>query len=191
MNAWIDGELPPAEASALETHVATCADCRVEAEKFARCTRTSFARSRTRGAAAARAAERAVAGLAPAAGKVARTEPRWSHVISLGLALAIGFLLAVFVFRPWKSPAPATGAAGTSTNSHAAALLNPTHVRCSIGPSPGSSSRRARVGRRMQRPRPEKLATGGGSLEVRVPFGKRRGAPARKPAANWSPPTAL
>jgi Putative zinc-finger/FecR protein len=127
MSAWIDGELPPAEASELETHVATCANCRGEAESL-RALHADLVRAfASPRAAAARAAERAIAGL-PAVGEVARTEPRWSHVISLGLALAIGFLLAVLVFRPWKSPALATGAAGTSTNSNAAALSNPTQA---------------------------------------------------------------
>ncbi len=38
-------------------------------------------------------------------------QSRWANLLPLALAMAIGFLLAVLIFRPWKSPVLVTGAA--------------------------------------------------------------------------------
>src|SRR5262249_50346707 len=56
-------------------------------------------------AAAAGVAQRVLTSLpSPSAAANVTDKPRRSQFLSLALAMAIGFLLAVVIFRPWKSP---------------------------------------------------------------------------------------
>src|SRR5580704_3343636 len=107
IGAWVDGELEPAAVAELETHLATCAACRGEAESLRRLHAELVRTFATPRAAAARAAEWTIASLPPTASVAAVTatySPRWPNVFSLALAMACGFLLAVLIFRPWKAP---------------------------------------------------------------------------------------
>jgi hypothetical protein len=108
ISAWVDRQLAPADQTELEQHLAACAECRRIAESVrdlhADLTR-AFASPR---AAAARTAEQVIVAMQTAATPVSPTapltaKPRWPNWISLALAMAIGFLLAVLVLSPWKS----------------------------------------------------------------------------------------
>jgi ferric-dicitrate binding protein FerR (iron transport regulator) len=93
LSARLDGEITAEESAALDGHLAACADCRAAGEAMAaqhgRLVRAFAPRRR----AAAGVADRVVADLAP------RTRGRWMSVI---LAAAAGFLLAVMLFQPWR-----------------------------------------------------------------------------------------
>jgi hypothetical protein len=127
IGAWVDRQLEPAEATGLEKHLATCAICRGEAESLrmlhAELVRT-FAAPRAAAARVALAAcppvfERRPARKdtgGPRGYPAASATQRWPNLFSLALAMAIGFLLAVLVFRPWKSPMMAPNGVGTSPN---------------------------------------------------------------------------
>jgi len=118
IGAWVDGQLEPVQATELEKHLATCAGCRDEAESLRRLHAQLVRTFAVPRAAAARAADRAIASLPAADAPVSATpRPRWPNLLSLALAMAIGFLLAVLIFRPWKSSTEAhvTGEPGSPT----------------------------------------------------------------------------
>lgn len=110
LGAWVDGQLEPAEVAALESHVSMCAECRAELKSL-RALHADLVRAFE--APRAAAAQVALAAGHPL-GKQAATRlnspkssaiRRSSSFFPLALAMAIGFLLAVLIFRPWKSPA--------------------------------------------------------------------------------------
>jgi hypothetical protein len=105
MGAWVDGQLGPHEARELESHLAICSACQVEAENLRTLHADLVHAFQAPRAAAARAAERALASLPPhAEAAIVTQRSRWPNLLSLALATTIGFLLAVLIFRPWKSP---------------------------------------------------------------------------------------
>jgi ferric-dicitrate binding protein FerR (iron transport regulator) len=103
LGAWIDRQMQPAERAALEEHLQECAECRAAAES-ARDLHAELVRAfESPRRAAARAADHVVAAL-PRPATAARPaemarRPNWA---SLGLAVALGFFLALLVFPPWK-----------------------------------------------------------------------------------------
>jgi hypothetical protein len=107
LNARADGELPAAEADAIDAHLAACSACRSDSEGLASIDadlRQAFAPRRE---AAARLADAVVGHFpvavnAPAAVAARRAPaPRFAWRPALG-GLAAGFLLAVVLFRPWQ-----------------------------------------------------------------------------------------
>jgi hypothetical protein len=104
-SAWIDRQLNSAERAELEEHLLECMDCRTAAEAM-RELHADLARAfELPRKAAARVGEQVVAAIPVVAtpGQFTRKarSPNW---ISLGLALALGFLIALLIFPPWKSP---------------------------------------------------------------------------------------
>lgn len=101
ISAWIDGQLNEADRTKLEAHLHDCVECQTAAERT-RDLHADLARAfEAPRRAAVRAAERVVEAL-PRARTAARSEvkavpPNW---LSLGLALALGFLIALLVFPP-------------------------------------------------------------------------------------------
>jgi ferric-dicitrate binding protein FerR (iron transport regulator) len=116
LGAWIDRQLPADEAAALEAHLATCGECRAAAEAL-RAQDAELLRAFQPGREAARrVAESAIAELHRDAPVAVADRPgsnrKW---VSLVLAATAGFLLAIFLFPPWKRSAvdpPAGGIAG-------------------------------------------------------------------------------
>ncbi|MGE5193338.1 MAG: anti-sigma factor family protein [Deltaproteobacteria bacterium] len=103
-STWIDRQLEPADRAELEEHLQECAECRIAAEN-ARDLHADLVRAfESPRMAAARAAEQVIAAIprmaTPAQAAVQARSPNW---ISLGLALALGFLMALLVLPPWKS----------------------------------------------------------------------------------------
>jgi hypothetical protein len=105
ISAWIDRQLEPGNRAQLEEHLQECAECRTTAESMSDLHTDLVRAFEAPRMAAARAAEQAIAVLptvaTPPRVAVHSPSPPW---ISLGLALAVGFLLALLVFPPWKSP---------------------------------------------------------------------------------------
>jgi hypothetical protein len=104
LSAWIDRQIPPQGRAELEEHLQECAECRAAAESMQELHADLLRAFESPRVAAARAAEKAVAALprsaAPAVTTVTARRPGWA---SLGLAVALGFLLALLVLRPWTS----------------------------------------------------------------------------------------
>jgi hypothetical protein len=103
-SAWIDRQLEPADRAELEEHLRECAECRTAAES-ARDLHADLVRAfESPRTAAARAAEQVIAAIpraaTPAPLVALARSPNWT---ALGLALALGFLMALLVFPPWKT----------------------------------------------------------------------------------------
>src|SRR5262245_4895389 len=96
--ADMDQEIQAEERTLLDEHLTACVDCRAAAAAF----RLQDAELRRAFAPRRRAvkalASRVIAQLPPIADKV-RSRVSWSPMLA---AAAIGFLLAVGVFRPWE-----------------------------------------------------------------------------------------
>lgn len=122
LDAWTDGELDAAQRTDLETHLTACADCREMADR-SRAQRSELeqafesrrqnvvqvqkiALERIR-AEAVRSDEESVSlpsqRAATGSSGVRNHIPSW---LALATAAAVGFVLAVLVFRPWKNNAP-------------------------------------------------------------------------------------
>jgi hypothetical protein len=120
LSAWVDQQLDPTDRGPLEEHLQTCAECRGEAQSlrdFHGELKRAFELPRAQ---AVRIAEHVVSTLprqTPTAAipaqplmapvttprpeaPITTPRPNW---ISIGLALAIGFLLALLIFPPWRS----------------------------------------------------------------------------------------
>jgi hypothetical protein len=101
LSGWMDGQLPPDEASAVEAHLTSCAECRSVAEAF----RIQDGDLRAAFRPQRQTAQRV-------AGEVLSVLERESPVVvaapvafkwgSLLLAAAAGFLMAVVLFQPWR-----------------------------------------------------------------------------------------
>jgi hypothetical protein len=103
LSCWLDGQLPPDEAAALESHLSTCRECRALAEALRAQDsdlKRAFAPHRQ---AAQRVASNVLIALEHDRPQ-ATNRPRSFGWSSLLLAAAAGFLLAVLLFQPWKSP---------------------------------------------------------------------------------------
>ncbi len=107
LSAWLDQELEPADRAQLEAHLQTCAACRGEASRLRDLDGDLGRAFELPRAAAAHVAEQLIATLprptAPVETAFKRPRGYW---LSMGLAMAIGFLLALLVFSPWKSRQP-------------------------------------------------------------------------------------
>jgi hypothetical protein len=138
LNARADGALPSESAGDLEAHLAACSECRAAAEGLSAIDadlRRAFAPRRDaaialadRAVAAARqAAASPVNVAAPVAAPVARpSRLAWGQVLA---ALAVGFLLAVALFRPWESRSSAPSALALEPVAHLAVASGPVEVR--------------------------------------------------------------
>jgi putative zinc finger protein len=131
LGAWVDGQLEPGKAAELDAHVAECAECRAELDGL-RALHADLVRAFA--APRAAAARVALAAFPPVSEGLASRKTtggqaatrlsspkssatrRWQSLVSLALAMAIGFLLAVLIFRPWKSPKEVLIAVDRSTN---------------------------------------------------------------------------
>lgn len=103
LNAWIDGELPPAEAAVLQAHLADCPECQSLAQRM----RAQHAELKQafypQRAAASQLAANVLAAIGRDAPAISQPVPAtgfgWGALL---LALAAGFLLAVALFQPWR-----------------------------------------------------------------------------------------
>jgi ferric-dicitrate binding protein FerR (iron transport regulator) len=104
LSAWVDRQLVPEDRAQLEAHLRECASCRT-AEERARELHSELLRAfETSRAQAARIGEQARAEVQRLASlEQARAKSRRPDWISVGLAMALGFLMAVLFFPPWKS----------------------------------------------------------------------------------------
>jgi Putative zinc-finger len=109
LSGWIDQQLDPVENAALEEHLRHCADCRSEAD----CVRGLH--SQLQGAfeapraAAARIAEELTRTLPlRTTAAQARAIPSRANWVSISLATAIGFVLALLIFPPGNFRPPQT-----------------------------------------------------------------------------------
>src|SRR5436190_14396494 len=108
LNARADGELPTDDAAGLDAHLAECPQCRAVAEALRTIDaelRSAFAGRRE---AAARLAESTVAMVRAAAVAPVSIAPPLAPAPSFAwrqalVGLAAGFLLALALFRPWRS----------------------------------------------------------------------------------------
>src|SRR5579872_1739774 len=104
ISARLDREIGPDEQTALEAHLAQCAECRELAADLAlqdADLRRAFA---TRRRAADAVAERVIGQLRPAS----RPSVFRGSWLAMLLSAAAGFLLAVVIFRPWHGVRPST-----------------------------------------------------------------------------------
>jgi ferric-dicitrate binding protein FerR (iron transport regulator) len=114
-SAWIDRQLNAADRAEFEDHLQECAECRTAAESL-RDLHVDLVRAfESPRLAAARTAEQVTAALPrmmnPAMSSSPASSPNWA---SLGLALALGFLIAPLIFPPWKSQRPVQGSRETT-----------------------------------------------------------------------------
>ena len=107
LNAHGDGELAPTDAIALETHLGECAQCRVLAESFRVHDVDLRQALKPQRRMADQLAERTIAAIRSQSGAAASPVPvvapgglAWRQIL---VGLAAGFLLAVMVFRPWRT----------------------------------------------------------------------------------------
>ena len=102
MSCWLDGQLPPDEAAALECHLSSCQECLALAEAL----RVQDADLRRafgpRRQATQRVATNVLLALGPEPPRAA-SRPHTFGWGSMLLAAAAGFLLAVLLIQPWKS----------------------------------------------------------------------------------------
>jgi hypothetical protein len=113
LSAWIDRHLDSADETQLEAHLRECADCRTLAE-HSRALHADLVRAfETPRQAAARIAAQVLATLppAPAVSTVPASRFAWPHWASMTVGMALGFLIAIPVFSPWRSQqvAPSDG----------------------------------------------------------------------------------
>jgi hypothetical protein len=107
LNARADGELAAEEAAALEVHLATCPECRAEADAVEAITielRRAFTPRRDDAALLAESTIAAIRAL-PVSSTPASASPTAAHRIQwaqLLIGLAAGFLLAIALFQPWQ-----------------------------------------------------------------------------------------
>jgi hypothetical protein len=102
LNRWIDGELPPADAAALEAHLPDCAECRAAAEAL----RAQDSELRRTLLPQRQAAQQIAAQVLATWEREAHASPPPVPATNFGwgamlLAVAAGFLLAVALFPPW------------------------------------------------------------------------------------------
>jgi hypothetical protein len=103
LSAWNDRQLQPADRDRLEEHLQECAECRAAAENTRELHADLVRAFESPRAAAARSAEQVIAAIPQMATPRQLIVPaRSPHWTSLGLALALGFLLALLVFPPGK-----------------------------------------------------------------------------------------
>lgn len=106
LGEWLDGELPPIDRCALETHLAECEECNAEATAL----RGQDAELRAAFGPERAAAERVAAGVV----ERLRAEPSVAihkpvrHWLSFTAAVAAGFLLGALVFRSAPESHPMT-----------------------------------------------------------------------------------
>ena len=103
MGGWIDGQLPAEEATALETHLSICAECRSLADGL----RIQDVELRRAFLPRRQAARQVASRVLEALDQESRTATQPATVArfawgALILAAAAGFLLAVVLFQPWK-----------------------------------------------------------------------------------------
>lgn len=103
LNAWVDRQLEAGEHADFQEHLRECADCRA-AEESTRILDVNLRRAfQSPRAAASRVADRVVAALpkqtTPVKSPSKSGLANWSSVL---FAMAIGFLIAVLIFRPWR-----------------------------------------------------------------------------------------
>ena len=99
LSARIDGEISPSDSLALDEHLTQCADCRSLADALATQDASLTRAFAPRREAAIQIAHQTIEQLhAPR-----RSFPQW---LTIGLAAAAGFLLALLIFRPWVRPEP-------------------------------------------------------------------------------------
>jgi hypothetical protein len=124
LSAWIDRQMQPEDRAELEEHLQECAECRAAAESTEDLHGDLVRAFESPRVAAARVAEQVVASLPGSTMPAQRAAPaRQTGWTSLGLALALGFLIGLLVVPPWKlrqagevrREAPRDGLAGTPT----------------------------------------------------------------------------
>ena len=99
LSARIDGEISPGDSVALDEHLAQCADCRSAADALAMQDALLMRAFAPRRQAAVQIAQHSVERL-QAPRQFLR---QW---LTIGLAAAAGFLLALLIFRPWVRQEP-------------------------------------------------------------------------------------
>jgi hypothetical protein len=117
-SAWIDGQLKTDDRAELEEHLQECLECRTAAESL-RDLHSDLVRAfESPRIAAARAAEQVAVAL-PGMSKpvLPAASARSLNWTSLGSALALGFLIALLIFPPWKSPGLAPDTRDTTRDS--------------------------------------------------------------------------
>jgi hypothetical protein len=128
LSAWIDGQLDDELAPAVEEHVAVCAECRASADALRRQDADLVRAFQPHRQAAQRLADRVIESLdqsvgeASSASGAALKKPFSGGAIwRTAIAAAAGFLIAAFVFQPWRQeeqgtiaqPAPEATAANS------------------------------------------------------------------------------
>jgi hypothetical protein len=99
LSARIDGEISPSDSIALDEHLVQCADCRSVADALATQDAMLTRAFAPRREAAIQIAHRTMNRLHTPR----RSFPQW---LTIGVAAAAGFLLALLIFRPWARPEP-------------------------------------------------------------------------------------
>lgn len=109
-SAWVDRQLDSAQRARLEEHLQECLECQAAAERTREVHADLVRAFESPRMAAARVAEQVMAAIpemtTPDQLPKKASLPQW---VSLGLAMALGFLLAVILFRPWSSQREAAG----------------------------------------------------------------------------------
>jgi hypothetical protein len=104
LSAWIDRQLEPSARAEFEEHLQECTECRIAAESTRELHADLLRTFEAPRAEAARAADQVIAALpvAVSPGQFV-VKARWPGWTRTGLGMALGFLLAILAFPPWKS----------------------------------------------------------------------------------------
>lgn len=147
LSAWIDRQIASAERSELEEHLAECAECRTEAEGLRELHADLHRAFAPRRAAAVHVGER-VAAMFPGRAAAGHRPPRGRRRewISSALSMALGFLLAVLLFQPWKSERGVPGERDRPREPSAGVPLSPAVARLVIATDPKGVELGDRVG---------------------------------------------
>lgn len=107
LGAWIDQQLEAHQATALESHLSICAECRAEADARRVQDANLLRAFQPHREAAHEVANRAIAAWnAERSHAVSPSPPANVKWLSLLAATAAGFLFAVLLFQPWKKVEP-------------------------------------------------------------------------------------
>jgi anti-sigma factor RsiW len=125
LKAWLDGEIEPARAPALERHLAGCASCRAEAEAYRRISE----RIRVLAAAAAVAPQPSVEAILINAERARREEGktvRYLKRVALTAAAVLVSALGALYFQPGAGDTSESNAEAGRDNVMAVVLAEPS-----------------------------------------------------------------